>query len=172
MASDTTKLSAERPRASRWLRIALFASLTLNALFVGGLVSAFLRHGGPMSLAAGGGQNNNIGAYLVTLPAERRGAIWKATGDKRRTLMPLRRELRTARRDMLATLSAEPFDKAAFVAAQTRLIEAEHRQRLAQRDLLLEVVGSLSPDERQSYVRWRGPVRTPSGDEDEMPTRK
>jgi hypothetical protein len=74
-----------------------------------------------------------------------------------------------ARRDMLASLTAEPFDRDIFAAAQTRLIEAEHRQRLAQRDFLVDVVGVLSPSERQAYIRWRGPMRVPPSGEDDEP---
>ena len=51
------------------------------------------------------------------------------------------------------------FDKDAFTSAQTRLIEAEHRQRLAQRDILAEVLGSMTPEERAEYILWRGPPR-------------
>jgi uncharacterized membrane protein len=168
MTPDTAKASIERPRPSRWVRYALFASLALNALFVGGLISAFVRHGGPLLMSATA-QPNNVGAYIGTLPADRKGAIWKATSEKRRVMMPLRRELRAARRDMLATLTAEPFDREIFAAAQTRLIEAEHKQRLAQRDFLSDVVGILSADERRAYIRWRGPSRGPSAGEDDEP---
>ena len=125
-------------------------------------------------MMATAGAPNSIGAFIGTLQSERRGAVWKSTGEKRRTMMPLRRDVRAARRDMLASLTAEPFDQAAFVAAQTRLIEAEHRQRLAQRDMLVDVVGSLTADERRAYIRWRGPMRGGQpGEEDEAaPPRK
>jgi uncharacterized membrane protein len=168
MTSDINKGTSERPRSSRWLRFALFASLALNALFVGGLISAFVRHGGPLLMASAAAPNN-LGAFIGTLPQERRGAVWKATAEKRRTMMPLRRDVRIARRDMLASLTAEPFDGGAFAAAQTRLIEAEHRQRLAQRDFLVDVAGVLSPSERQAYIKWRGPMRSPQPGEDDEP---
>ncbi len=168
MTSDINTGSTERSRSARWLRVALFASLALNALFIGGLVSAFVRHGGPLFMASAAAPNN-LGAFIGTLPQERRGAVWNTTGDKRRTMMPLRRDVRMARRDMLASLATEPFDKDAFAAAQTRLIEVEHRQRLVQRDFLVDVVGVLSPSERQAYIRWRGPMRNPPPGEDDEP---
>jgi uncharacterized membrane protein len=166
MTTDITTGRIERPRPSRWVRFALFASLALNALFIGGLVSAIVRHGGPLLMASAAAPNN-LGAFIGTLPLERRGAVWKTTAEKRRNMMPLRRDVRMARRDMLASLSADPFDRDVFSAAQTRLIEAEHRQRLAQRDFLVDVVGVLSPSERQAYIKWRGPMRNPLPGEDE-----
>jgi uncharacterized membrane protein len=173
MAVDTKTGNLERPMRWGWWRLALFASLALNALFIGGLVSAYVRHGGPLLMASGTAPNN-LGAFIGTLPQERRAAVWKTTADKRRNVQPLRRDVRAARREMLALLTAEPLDRDAFSAAQTRLIEAEHRQRVAQRDFLVDVVGVLSPSERQAYLRWRGLMRNaPAGEDDEpQPPRK
>lgn len=172
MTSDTSETSAKAPRSSRAVRWVLLASLAVNALFVGGLISAFLRYGGPLMMTSAAAPNG-IGAFLGSLPADRRGAVWKGAGDKRRAMMPLRRDVRAARRDVLAVLTAEPFDQSAFIAAQTRLIEAEHRQRLSQRDMLVDVVGSLTAEERRAYIRWRGPMRgAQSGEDDETPLKK
>ncbi len=168
MTSVTPEMTAKAPGSSRAVRWVLLASLALNALFVGGLVSAVVRHGGPLMMTAAGGTPNGIGAFVGGLPAERRGAVWKSTGDKRRQLAPLRRDVRAARRDVLSALTTEPFDQAAFAAAQTRLIEAEHRQRLGQRDILVDVVGTLTAEERRAFIRSRGPVRGGQpGEEDE-----
>ena len=165
MTTDTPIPMPKRARMSRGVRAALFASLALNALFIGGLISAFVRHGGPVSLAAAN-MPNNLGAYVSTLPAERGRALWNRAGDRRRIMMPLRQEVRLARRDALATLTAEPFDRERFVAAQNRLIDAEHRLRLAQRDTLAEIASGLTVEERRAYIRWRGPMRGASQQDD------
>lgn len=171
MASDTSQVVQKLPRASRRVRIVLFASLALNALFVGGLISAFVRHGGPIGLASPNAPNN-LGAFVSTLPSERGGAVWKITGDKRRALQPLRRQVRIMRREVLTALTAEPFDRELFVAAQARLIEAEHKQRLAQRDIVVDIASSLTTEERRSYIRWRAPMRTGPGSDDDEPSQQ
>ena len=173
MTADTSSTVQKRPRASRGMRLALYASLAVNALFLGGLVSAFVRHGGPLGLAPSN-MPANLGAFVGSLPADRGGVVWKSTGDKRRAMMPLRRQVRMARREVLAALTAEPFDREAFGAAQSRLIEAEHRTRLAQRDILIDIAGSLTVEERRAYIRWRGPMRgvQPGEDDEAPPTKK
>jgi uncharacterized membrane protein len=168
MTSDTSQIVKKPPRASRGVRIALFASLALNALFVGGLVSAFVRHGGPNGPASPNAPNN-IGAFVGTLPTERGSAVWKVAGEKRRALQPLRRQVRITRREVLAALTAEPFDREVFAAAQARLIEAEQKQRLAQRDIIVDIASSLTSEERRAYIRWRTPMRPGSGGEDDEP---
>jgi uncharacterized membrane protein len=156
-AAPTVRLSP------RW-RLALLASAALNLVFIGGLISAFLRHGGPGGFAPQQ-MPNNIGAYVGTLPSERGRTLWQKTAEKRRAMQPLRQEVRMARRDALVALTAEPFERERFIAAQTRLIEAEHRQRLAQRDLVVEIAGSLTAEERRAYIRWRNPLPRGGGDD-------
>ena len=167
MPTDTPIPLPKRSRMPRGLWLGLLASLALNALVVGGLASAFWRHNGPLAGAAG--TPNNIGAFIATLPGDRGRAVWARAAEKRRAMAPFRQEVRQARREALSALTVEPFDKERFTAAQTRLIDAEHRQRLAQRDVLAEVVGSMTPDERRAYIRWRGPPRQP-GPPDEAET--
>ena len=144
------------------------ASLAANALFVGGLVSAFVRHGAVPTQGQPGPQRN-IGAYVSSLPSARSEAIWRNAAEKRKALALGRRELRKAREDAMTALTAEPFDKGKFEAAETRLIEAEHAQRLGQRDLLADIAGAMTPDERRAFVRWRGPPRSGGGTEPPPP---
>lgn len=162
--------SQQRPQLLRGARWALLASLALNALFLGGLVSAFVRYGASAFSAPAPAVQRNLGAYVSTLPAERGEAIMRHAGEKRRAQGPPRRELRLAREEALAALTADPFDKDKFIAAQTRLIEVEHVQRLGQRDVLAEIAGSMTPEERRAYVRWRGPPRPLPNEPGEQPT--
>lgn len=159
MASEPTTpgmaVPSRQPLSRGW-RIALIASAALNLLFVGGLISALVRHGGPVGFAPAQ-MPHNIGAYVGTLPPDRGRALWQNTADKRRGMQPLLREVREARREALGALSADPYDRERFRAAQMHLFEVEQRQRLAQRDLVLEIAGALTPDERRAYVHWRGP---------------
>jgi uncharacterized membrane protein len=134
--------------------VALLASLALNALFVGGLASALFRHGSEPGRQP---VRQNLGAYVSTLPRDRSDAILKRAEERRRTFNPLRRDARQARDAALVALTAEPFDREKFIAAETKLIEAENALRLAQRDVLADIAGSLTAEERRTYVRWRTP---------------
>jgi uncharacterized membrane protein len=169
MTIETSTTPSGSRHMSRGLKFALFASLALNAIFIGGLVSAFVRHGGAMMLASAQAPGN-LGAYVATLSNERGKALWQSVSELRRAVMPLRQEVRRARREALAMLTAEPFDRAKFVEAQTRLIEAENRQRLGQRDILAGIAGGMTADERRAYIRWRAAQSRPGSDDSEAAT--
>ena len=153
MPDNTPSPSLPRSRSAR---LSLIASLALNALFVGGLLSALVRHGGGPHGPPNGNGANGLGAYVSTLPVERSRAISAKTNDKRQAMGPLRREVRQARDDALGAIAAEPFDKEKFVLAQKHLMELENRQRLGQVDILAEIAGSMTADERRAFINWRG----------------
>ena len=138
MSTPVDMVTAPTPPVKRWrgMRLALLASLAVNALFLGGLASALLRHDRNFGGGRGAGSQQNLGAYVTTLPTERRTSIFKIASEKRQSFNQQRRLVRQARDDAFAALSAEPFDKTKFVAAQTRLVDAEYTQRLLQRDML------------------------------------
>ncbi len=165
MPADQTTVPVRLVAGQSWTRWALLASLAVNALFVGGFVSALVRYGvSPPGTAQGPAAQHNLAAYVATLPADRTSVIWRKAAGKRQALNQNRRLIRDARDEALLTLTAEPYDKERFLAAQTLLIEAEHTQRLAQRDFLADLAGSLTPDERRAFMRWRGAARPQAGD--------
>lgn len=159
------------PKAHRWrgAHWALIASLALNALFIGGIVSAIARYRGGPFIGQGLNAQHNLGAYVATLPADRSTAIWREAGEKRRFLNQNRRVIRQARDEALVALTAEPFEKDRFIAAQTRLIDAEHAQKIGQRDVLAGLASSMTLDERRAFTRWRGPPRSQSNEPAEPP---
>lgn len=143
-------------RSSRWLKIALVASLAVNLLVVGtigGSLWAF--RNGPRD---GHGVNAHLIGFTSTLSAQRRYAIWQATRDERRALRPLRKEVRAARADARAILTTEPFDKEKFSAAQARVLAAEIKARGEAHKLFIAVAALLTPEERAAFARWE-PVR-------------
>lgn len=168
MSVDQPVSLPKRRRFVRGANLALIASLAINALFVGSLVAAFVRHGSARFGPPGAGAQNNLGAYVATLPTERGKAIWRLASDARRAVGLHRRDIRQARDEVLAVLTSEPFDKARFLTAQTHLIEVEHAQRVAQRDMLAAVAGSMTQEELRGYVRWRSPPRAQARDPDEQ----
>jgi uncharacterized membrane protein len=144
----------------RWLLAVLVSSLALNFIVVGSVAGAVWRY---RSAAWGGhGITPNLLGYASTLPAERRKELWNRTAEERRHIRPFRREVRLARDETLKMLTAEPFDKPRFLAAQARLLDAENRARAAVQGLYAELAQHLTPEERRGFQHWRE-HRRPAG---------
>ncbi|HRK17394.1 MAG TPA: periplasmic heavy metal sensor [Hyphomicrobiaceae bacterium] len=140
------------PRGRRWTRWLLIGSLALNALFIGAAASAIWRFGGrPLAV-----QNipGNLVNYVDTLPPAREREVLPGGAQIRSVIAPLRRELREARRDVMAAIGTTPFDKDAYERAQMRLFEAETRLRNEQGQILSTVLSNMTAEERYSYLRW------------------
>jgi uncharacterized membrane protein len=146
-------------RAPRWLLVALFASLAVNLVIVGSVAGAVWRHRGPPAWA--GVVIPNLLGYASTFAPERRKQIWELTRDERSRMRPFRREVRAAREETIKALATEPFDRQQFLAAQSKLAEAENRARAAVQDLYVKIAESLTPEERQAFAHWRDHRRTP-----------
>ena len=147
---------ATPPPRRRWPRILLIASLALNALLIGVLLRGLwiARTNFAMSGLA---LESSLPAFVRTLPESRRDELFRASLTERPvTLRPLRMEIRRARADVARAFLADPFDKPAFLAAQTRLNEAEMRLRTAVQQLMPELGERLTAQERRAYVSWRG----------------
>src|SRR5215831_9432893 len=123
--------AAARRQAPRWMLVVLIVSLALNCFIIGSVVGAVWRFRKPDLRAF----SPNLLGYAATLPADRRQTVWAGMESERQRLRPLRREVRTARQETLSALAAEPFDKAAFMAAQARQAQAEDRARAAVQEL-------------------------------------
>ncbi len=162
-------------RMPRWVLITLIASLAIN-LFVVGVVA---RSVWPWRYAAagGGGFAGNLLAYAATLPDERRQAIRQALPSERPMLAvrPLRKDLRTARRDAALAFRQEPFNRDAFLAAEARVQAAETRLRQTVVQLSADLAGRMTAEERAGFLKWRelrrpaGPLAQIDGDPDKEP---
>ena len=151
-----TAIPAVAPPRRRWLWIALIASLAINAVLVG-MVVRTLWHVRAHVVMAGGGVEGSLPAFVNTLPAERRDALSKAGVPERPGMLrPLRMEVRQARMEAARIFRADPFDKAAFVAAQGRLFDAETRLRQGVQQMMPEIGERMTAAERRAYLQWRG----------------
>ena len=150
--STSDKPSATAPRR-RWGRVALIASLALNMLLIGAAGAAMVRFSAARPVASG--VNTNLLEFVATLPDDRYRAVWSATRNERRSLRPLRTEVREARVAWRASLTTEPFDRQKFADAQSRLLEAEMRARTEAKRLFLEIAAHLTPAERAAFAAWR-----------------
>ena len=158
-----TALPAAPPRPRRWPRILLIASLVVNALLIGVIVRGLWIARANIAMT-GGALETSLPAFVNTLSPQRREELRQADLTGRpAALRPLRMELRRARLEAYRAFLAEPYDKAAFIAAQTRLFEAESQLRLTIQRMLPEIGERLTAAERRAYATWRGHGFGPGG---------
>lgn len=158
MTQSAPTLLPSRWQSARWLPAVLIASLALNLAVIGMVGGALLRGSpppGPQQITP------NLLGFTNTLPTDRRKALLEATAQERQTLRPFRRDVRIAREEVLKALVAEPFNKDAYIAAQTQLGEKEERSRAAVHELFARLAERMTPQERQAFKRWREFLRPP-----------
>ncbi|HWB45684.1 MAG TPA: periplasmic heavy metal sensor [Hyphomicrobiaceae bacterium] len=157
MTETAAGWSQPRAGTSRRLLVVLVASLALNLIVVGLVAGAAWRFRGMHWV--GHAITPNLLGYASTLPTDRRRALWNSIAEKRRHMQPLRRELRNAREEAIKALTAEPFDKQRFLAAQTQLLHADQQAREAVYGLYAEIATQMTPEERRAFLHWRAKQR-------------
>lgn len=164
--SETAQPASAAPARPRrnWLKIALVLSLAFNALVVGIIVRSVWQFRAAVAFG-GAGLETNLPAFIGTLPRERRDALRKDGVMARpgEVLRPLRGELRRTRGELTRVFLAEPFDKQAFIAAQSKVAEAEANLRRAVQELLPEIADHMTGEERRAFIKWRGHGREARG---------
>jgi uncharacterized membrane protein len=151
------------PARRSWLKWLLVASLALNVLVFGVVIGAFVR-----GSSTGRAAPQNLIGYVMSLPAERRQELMKRSAAVRPEMKALRQQIRAANRERMAAITAEPFDRERYIAAQTRQIESETKIRMLMRDLVADTAAGMSLDERRAFLRWRPPFRAPGPDDADM----
>jgi uncharacterized membrane protein len=160
MSEAGTSMARSVGSAPRWMQVALLLSLAVNLVIVGLVAGAVWRFRPPPHHAANIVIPNLLG-YASTLPAQRRKALWDATAEERNQVRPYRREVRAAREETIKALTAEPFDRERFKAAQARQADTENRARKAVQDLYVKIADGLTPEERHAFPGWREHRRPP-----------
>jgi uncharacterized membrane protein len=141
-------------RAPRWLMPILIGSLALNLIVIGA-VGSLLWRGSESNGTLGRRVVPNIVGYAVTLPPERVKDLEELTKEEWQKVRPLRRALLEARDASNKALTAEPFNRERYFAAQARLAEADKASREAAFKLHSAIAIHLTPEERQGFLRWR-----------------
>ena len=154
--SEAAAAPAAPPKQRRWLKVALIASLALNALVIGVVLRSMWQFRASYMMSPAGIEAG-LPAFVDTLPRERRDAL-RVEGlvDRQRQLRPLRVDLRRARADAARAFLAEPFDRQAYVAAQAAVLEAEVKLRRTAQAVLPDLAQRMTAEERRSFVGWRG----------------
>jgi uncharacterized membrane protein len=151
-------------RSPRWLIPLLVASLALNLIVIGATGSLIWRYSSQSSTPdapLGRRVVPSVLGYAVTLPPERVKELEQLTKDEWQKVRPLRRALLAARDEANKALTAEPFDRAHFQAAQARMMQADERSREAAFALHTAISIHLTPQERRGFLRWREQQRLP-----------
>ncbi len=148
---------ASDPGASRWMRIVLALSLALNLLILGLVLGATLspHHGWDRGGRVAGtdvGRDVGLGPVVAALSAEDRRAVRDSLRGADGPLGRNREELRRRFEDFLATVRAEPFDRAraaGLLAAQRRT--AVQRQGIGEA-ALLDRLAAMSATDRAAFA--------------------
>ncbi|SLN56894.1 hypothetical protein PSA7680_02963 [Pseudoruegeria aquimaris] len=152
MTQDADIKTEKQGGASRWTKILLGLSLSLNALVVALALGAFLSPEGPRK---GPPRVKDIGANALVraLPDDRQKALREAL-RARIGKDPVRghADLRAMQREMQAALRAEPFD----VGRLDEIMQQTEARREAQiaigREVFLEQIKQMSPEERRAFA--------------------
>jgi uncharacterized membrane protein len=146
-----TDNTADKPGASRKLRIALMVSLALNVLIIGAVAGTFVfgRHHGWKHH-----KHRGLSGFAHTLPAERGDALREKLKAQRKTLAPYRDAEDKARAEGRKVLTTEPFDAEAFRSAVANAAEADCAEKKARMALFADTVATLTPEERRELHAW------------------
>lgn len=158
-------------RKRRWLGALLVVSLALNLLFFGLVAGAI------WSKRQGGWVGPRHHAFATAmrrvmkeLPEDRRKVAEEIVTRHRAKVRPLRRQVRQARHAAVEGLEADTFDAAAFAERLERLQSAEATMRKAMAGMAMELMKTLTPEERRLFVqtvkreRFRGRGRPRGGE--------
>lgn len=159
MMAVTTDMTSSRP--SRWVMPVLVGSLALNLVVIGAIGSLLWRNHSELTTQLSRRVVPSVVGYAVTMPPERVSELERLTKDEWQQVRPLRRDLMEARAESMKALTAEPFDKERFLAAQARLVAADQASRQAAFKLHTAISVNLTPEERRGFLRWRGSQRLP-----------
>lgn len=154
-----TSMGVDRSANGRWLAVGLLASLALNLALIGATGGFLWRSHFDAAEAKLGHVVPNLLTYTSTLPEERRKQLWQQTAGERRIMQPLRADLRAAREAALKVLTAETYDRRAYVEARAQLLAADVKAREAIYTLYGEIAANLTVEEKTGFRDWREKVR-------------
>jgi len=158
---------------TRWLILALLASLAVN-VFVGGLViGRWVDHGwhGGGAHWRGGTPPEGPGPRWLRRMVGEEGmpAVRAAWADHAAVIDPLRSEAHVARRAVADALAADPFVRADYETALAAMRASMERMHAATHAAMVDVVESMSSEQRAAFAerarawadRRRGPPSPP-----------
>lgn len=158
--TETTMSRSSWRGVQRWVWPVLIGSLALNVAIAGLMLGHRLRHERmpPPGIAARLAQEASI-PLMRDLSPEKRAQVRRIFETHRGQNRALWQAVRERRTEVTRVLESEPFDKVAYVASMTRLIEAEAKARSAAQPTFAEVAAALSAKERQDFLATHRQLR-------------
>ena len=135
------------PQMSKRWAIVLFSSLALN-LFVGGMIVSHLSFYGRDVTRSDAFGLRDASRYMDKDTRAAMRGMWSERADEMR---PLWEAMRQARQDTIATLGAEPFDKAVLETALANSRAASVASQEAFHAALVDSASELTPEQRRSF---------------------
>jgi uncharacterized membrane protein len=160
MGADSSQEPPVRRRGlgdtPRWVKFALFGSLAANLLVLG-LAAGTIWHARTVHAVGGGNLHGNLVAFSQTLSAPRRAELGVLINEPRQQPehQAQRQDVRAARREVMRLFRADPFDAAAFRAAELRAGTAETRIRDFADAQAAALASQLTTAERLAFLKWR-----------------
>ena len=151
--TETTTRRQFLQSTPHWVWLVLLGSLAVNLVIAGSWLGHRLRpqHGLPPGIANRLAHEASA-PLLRDLSAEKRMQIRAIFETSRGSNRAVWQAVRERRAEVTHVLEANPFDKAAYVAAMTRLIEAEAKARVSSQGTFGDVAATLSVRERQDFL--------------------
>lgn len=144
------------PKASKWPRILLIASLSANLLFFGLMAGAAWQGPTAERLTGPGGE---FRVMERALPEEARAMLKEEMRRNRQAFTGKRRELGEIRRAMIETLRTQPFDGAEMEALLDRQRTFWLELGKSGQALMLARMEEMTPEERSAFAdnleNWR-----------------
>ena len=142
---------------NRTLKLLFLGSLILNVVLVGVLMGQL-----PRRLERGSFREQRMEQALKDLPQATQTRLREKFKQMRAAGDPLRDQLRAAREETLAILSAEPFDEAAYDRQVSNIDELQLQMFKKIGLVVKEIAKELPPEERRIFAQiLRRPPPTP-----------
>lgn len=162
MSDETTRENTPGPDNQpaprgpwRWGRIVLVISLALNVLFIGFAASRAYQFSGkhwrghsPVAQVMKQGRT-----FVRELPRERRRELWAMIKERRGEFAVNGDEFRTVVENLAEALQQDPYDAGLTEQALMKLQGQAQVMMDRGRDVTLEVIAALTPQERKAFAR-------------------
>jgi uncharacterized membrane protein len=134
--------------SGRWGKVLLAVSLVLNLFVIGAVAGVLIMR---QQLLARAASSDPVMRAADALPSPQREAFRAMIGVQIQALRPGLRDARLARRNAMARLQTEPFDRAGAGADLARARMDDQNARAAVEEAILNFAAQLPPDQRAAF---------------------
>jgi len=144
---------------SRWTKIALVISLTINLLFIG-IVLGRISTGAPLSRPF----PPHLGWVLRIIDSETRQSLEPQLREQARNSRPMRRHLMESQQAVNELFLQDPLDQAALASSMDELRKYSSASQKEMHTSLIAIMGQLDLDQRVQAMKflnrnWRDEMR-------------